>query len=104
MVRVCVDLFEYCEHRYLVAFGAFFNFSEVEQLTDTTTVAMVEVVSAIFARHGLLMEVCTENGPQFSSNKIKTFALRYDFQQVPSSANFPRSNGLAEKGVQIVKG
>lgn len=65
--------------------------------------AVVQVLSVVFARHELPKEVCTDNGPQLSSNEFKKFAFRYDFQHVTSSPHFPRSNRLAEKGVQIVK-
>lgn len=79
------------------------DFPEVEHLTHTTTDAVVNALSAIFARHGLPMEVCSDNGPQFSSSDFKAFALKYDFRHITSSPHFPCSNGLAEKGVQIVK-
>lgn len=44
-----------------------------------------------------------DGGPQFSSKEFKDFAARYDFRHTVSSPVFPRSNGLAEKGVQVVK-
>lgn len=98
-----MDLFQYGGQTYLVAFDAYSNFPEVEHLTHTTTDAVVNALSAIFARHGLPIEVCSDNGPQFSSSDFKAFALKYDFRHVTSSPHFPSSNGLAEKGVQIVK-
>lgn len=47
--------------------------------------------------------MCSDNGPQFSSKEFKMFSALYDFQHTTSSPRFPRSNGLAEKGVQIAK-
>lgn len=101
--RVGVDLFQYGRQTYLVAFDAYSNFPEVEHLTHTTTDAVVNALSAIFARHGLPIEVCSDNGPEFSSSDFKAFALKHDFRHVTSSPHFPCSNGLAERGVQIVK-
>lgn len=49
------------------------------------------------------MEVCTDGGPQFTAREFTNFAARFDFVHVTSSPHFPRSNGLAEKGVQVVK-
>nr|XP_037270352.1 uncharacterized protein K02A2.6-like [Rhipicephalus microplus] len=63
----------------------------------------IATLSAIFARFGAAVEVCTDNGPQFSSHEFLLFSRRYDFTHVTSSPHYPQSNGLAEKGVQAVK-
>lgn len=101
--RVGVDLFMHGGDSYICVFDAFSNFPEVEKLPDTTTGTVISKLSAIFARYGIPIEVCTDNGPQFSSYEFTMFADRYDFKHVTSSPRFPQSNGLAEKGVQIVK-
>ncbi|XP_064458886.1 uncharacterized protein LOC135369159 [Ornithodoros turicata] len=49
------------------------------------------------------MEVYSDNGPQFLSKEFRDFGTLFDFVHVTSSPRFPRSNGLSEKGVQIVK-
>lgn len=49
------------------------------------------------------MTVVSDNGPQFSSLDYRDFAETYGFEHVTSSPLYPQSNGLAEKGVQIVK-
>lgn len=72
------------------------------KLSDTSA-KEVDEISVIFSRYSTLVQVCTDNGPQFGSQEFREFAQRYDFQHITSSPEFPRSNGLAEKGVQIVK-
>lgn len=57
----------------------------------------------IFARHGIPLEVCTDGGPQLSSQAFHAFAEQFEFAHVVSSPGFPRSNGLAEKGMNLVK-
>lgn len=101
--RIGVDIFMYAGSSYLCVFDAFSNFPEVEKLPDTTTGTVINKLSSIFSRYGIPLEVCTDNGPQFASHEFSLFASRYDFTHVTSSPRFPRSNGLAEKGVQIVK-
>lgn len=101
--RVGVDLFEYGGRSYLSVYDALSNFPEVEELRDTSATTVIDKLGAIFARYGVPYEVCTDNGPQFRSRDFCRFASRYDFRHVTSSPEFPRSNGLAEKGVQVAK-
>nr|XP_037276667.1 uncharacterized protein K02A2.6-like [Rhipicephalus microplus] len=64
---------------------------------------IIKALSAMFARCGVPMEVCTDNGPQFVSHECAAFVTKYDISHVTSSPPYPQSNGLAEKGVQVVK-
>ena len=57
----------------------------------------------MFARHGMLVTLMSDNGPQFSSKEFKDFATTYCFQHITSSPHFPQSNGLAERTVRTVK-
>lgn len=84
-------------------YDAFSNFPEVEKLYRTTCRTDVEKLSSIFARYGISLEVCSNNGPQFASHEFAVFASRYEFQHIILSPGFPQSNGLAEKDVQVVK-
>ena len=45
----------------------------------------------------------SDNGPQYSSSSFKKFAKDWKFQDITTSPEYPRSNGLAEKTVQTVK-
>lgn len=98
------DLFQYGGKTYLSVYDAYSNYLEVEELpNDATSGTMVQHMSSIFARHGLPLEVCTNNGPQFAASEFRKFARDYDFAHTTLSPQFPKSNGLAEKGVQIAK-
>lgn len=101
--RVGADLFEYGGRAYLSVSDALSNFTEVELLKDTSSTTIIEAASAIFARYGVPVEVCTDNVPQFTSHDFAAFSRVYDFKRVPSSPGYSQSNGLAEKGVQVVK-
>ncbi|XP_037501465.2 uncharacterized protein K02A2.6-like [Rhipicephalus sanguineus] len=101
--RVGIDLFQFAGDSYVVVYDDQSNFPDVERLVGTTAAETISKISAIFSRYGIPAQVCTDNGPQFASSDFAAFAKRYDFEHITSSPNFPRSNGLAEKGVQIVK-
>lgn len=79
------------------------NYPEFVLLSNTTTEHVIAQTIAIFAHHGNPVTVISDNGPQFTSQSFKDCARNYGFKHITSSPLYPQSNGLAEKGVQIVK-
>ncbi|UYV75118.1 K02A2.6-like [Cordylochernes scorpioides] len=57
---------------------------------------------SIFAHHGILEEVRSDNGPQFGL-EFKKFAKEYGFHHLTSSPRFPQSNGFIESMVKNIK-
>ena len=64
---------------------------------------IISHTKSTFARHGIPEVVYSDNGPQFSSDAHKQFALEYQFTHTTSSPYFPQSNGEAEWAVGIIK-
>lgn len=62
---------------------------------------IISKLKNIFAIFGILNQI-SDNVP-FNSYKFKNFAKEYDFDNVFMTPRHFQSNGLAEKGVQIVK-
>lgn len=60
-------------------------------------------MKATFARHGVPCEVVSDNGPQFSSGEFASFAKEWGFLHITWSPHYPKSNGLAESHVKVVK-
>lgn len=60
-------------------------------------------MKATFARHGVPREGVSDSGPQFSSGEFASFAREWGFHHITSSPHSPRSNGLAESAVKVVK-
>ena len=45
----------------------------------------------------------SSDGPQYVSQEMTTFSMEYGFKQITSSPHYLKSNGLAERTVQIIK-
>ncbi|KAJ8356775.1 hypothetical protein SKAU_G00195690 [Synaphobranchus kaupii] len=65
---------------------------------------VIHHLKPIFARHGILETLVTDNRPQFSGMAFAAFAESYGFRHVTSSPKYPQSNGEAEHAVKTVKG
>ena len=65
---------------------------------------MITVLKKLFAEHGILEEIRSDNGPQFASHLFAEFTKEWNIKQSTSSPRNPRSIGQAESAVKIVKG
>ncbi len=101
--KVGMDLFHLKGKDYLLVKDYHSNYPEFTCLNDTTAERVVTLTKAIFAGHGIPVTVICDNGPKFSSQCFKDFVEKYGLEHVTSSPHYPQSNGLVEKGVQIVK-
>ena len=97
------DLFEWKGSLYLLVVDYLSRFPKISLLPDTSSSTVIERIKAIFARHGIPKVLRLDNGLQYSSNAFSSFADHYGFQHVPSSPNYPQSNGAAERMVKSVK-
>ena len=97
------DLFELKGETYLLVVDYFSRYPEIARLSSTTSLAVINVLKSIFARHGIPECVRSDNGPQYSSHEFSRFAESYGFQHLTSSPRYPASNGQAERTVQTVK-
>ena len=101
--KVASDLFHLNGHTYLIVVDYFSRFPEVIQLTSTTSAAVIKALKSIFSRHGAPSVFMSNNGPQFTSNDMKSFASSYGFELLTSSPRYPQSNGLVERTIKTVK-
>ncbi|UYV80019.1 K02A2.6-like [Cordylochernes scorpioides] len=77
-------------------------YPEIARLEDMTSASVIVHCKSIFARHGIPLEVRSDNGPQFRS-LFKEFAQDYGFTHVTSSPRYPKSNSFIVSFVKIVK-
>lgn len=101
--KVGADLFDCGGKSYIVVTDYFSNYPEVGALQSTTSKAVISYLKTVFARHGVPCELFSDNAAQFSSSEFAAFAKEWGFSHSTSSPTYPRSNGLAESSVKIVK-
>ncbi|KAL6473791.1 hypothetical protein MHYP_G00173520 [Metynnis hypsauchen] len=99
--KVGADLLDFQGRSHIVVTDYYSNYPEVATLQTPSSKAVIAFMKSVFARPGVPCIVFTDNGPQFSSSEFQQFSK--DFQHNTSSPNYPRSNGLAESSVKIVK-
>ena len=72
-------------------------------MSSTTTEHTVGELRLIFAQHGLLEEVVSDNGPQFTSDKFAEFMSKNGIKHTLVPPYHPQSNGAAKRLVRVVK-
>ena len=97
------DLCELKGRQYLVLVDYFSRYPEVIELASLSSPAIILHLQSVFARWGIPETLRSDNGPQFSSQDFRQFAITFGFSHTTSSPHFPRSNGAAERCVQTVK-
>ena len=88
---------------FLITVDYYSNFAKLDVLPKTTAGAVIRVLKAQFARHGIPNLLITDNGPQFVSAKFQEFACQWEFQHRTTSPAYPQSNGKSENAVKTVK-
>jgi len=101
--EVTVDLFTFDSDNHLGAVDSFSDFFVLEQLQDTTTTSVVEMLKRSFATYVFPVTVRTDNGPQLVSEEFQEFAREWKFNHITSSPYYAQSNGKAESAVKIAK-
>ena len=101
---IASDLFTIKDTNYLLVVDYYSRYVEVVTLRNTTSsLAVINALKSIFARHGIPNELRSDNGPQYHSDEFAQFAKDWGFYHTTSSPRFPQSNGEAERAVRTVK-
>ena len=55
------------------------NYFEVDHLYKKTASKVIKTIKGHIARHGLVDELVSDNGPPFNSKEFSDFVLSYEF-------------------------
>ena len=101
--KVGTDLFTVSGKTFIIIVVDYYSdFVEIDELSDTMSDTVIQVLKKQFSRHGIPDTVVSDNGSQFTSQEFHEFSLEWEFN-VTSSPHYPKSNGKAESSVKVVK-
>ena len=101
--RIHIDFCQKGHDQFLVVIVSHSKWLEVRHMSSTTTERTVGEVRLLFAQHGLLEEVVSGNGPQFTFNEFAEFMSKNGIKHTLVPPYHPQSNGAAERSVRVVK-
>lgn len=100
--KIAMDILEFKGYLFLSVIDYFSNWIELKKLKNKTAEECIKALNSIFSFHGFPCIIIADNNP-FSSILFKQFLNNHNITLTTSSPNYPRSNGLAEKSVNICK-
>src|SRR5436190_8769021 len=100
--KVGLDIAENAGNSYLILVDYFSRWLEIVKLNGKTRSEIILKLKDIFSHNGIPAIIIADNMP-FNSYEFKCFAREWNFEIDTSSPHYPRSNGLAEKGVHLAK-
>ena len=86
-------------HMYLLVVNAHSKWIEVVMMTSTTTEKTITELRKLFASFGLLEQVVSDNGSQFTSSEFDMFMKFNGIKHILTAPYHPKSNGEAERAV-----
>jgi Integrase core domain. len=101
--KVAVDLFDFERSKYLIIVDYYSKFFETVLLSSSTSQVIIKHFKSIFSRQGVPAQLISDGGPPFSSKELQSFYTEWNIEHKCSSPYYPRSNGLVEQTVKLVK-
>ena len=87
---------------FLIIVDTHSKWIEAFPMTSTTATKMIQILRT-FARYGIPDSIVSDNGSQFISSEFQQFCKMNGIRHILVAAYHPKSNGLAERAVKIVK-
>ena len=68
-----------------------------------TSSAVIDFLTSLFDRYGLIEEIVTDNGVQFTSAEFQTFLKQHGIRNCRTSLYAPQANGAVERFNRVIK-
>lgn len=88
---------------FLLIIDAHSKWVEIFPMNSTTTTNTIEKLRILFSQLGLPKVIVSDNGPQFVSEEFHLFLTQNGIKHITSAPYHPRTNGQAERLVQVFK-
>lgn len=88
---------------FLIIVDAYSKWIDVYEQSSLTSEATVRNLQKCFANYGIPKTIHTDNGGAFTSSYFDDFMTSQAIKHTTSAAYSPKTNGLAERCVQILK-
>ena len=93
----------FLNHMFLIIVDAHSKWPEVIPMKVASSTTTINALRDLFARYGLVHQIVTDNGSQFTSEQFQTYMKANNIRHITSAVGHPSTNGLAERLVQSFK-
>ena len=90
-------------HIFLILVDNYSKWVDNAPVSSTSSVVTIAKLRTWFATHGLPCTLVSDNRAGFVSEEFEGFLKKNGIQHITSPAYHPASNGLAERGVRIIR-
>lgn len=87
----------------IVAVDMYSKWPEVAACGSPTSASVIEFLTSIFDRFGLVEEIVTDNGVQFVSKEFEDFLAAHSIKHSKSALYSPQANAAVERFNRVVK-
>nr|XP_047132486.1 uncharacterized protein K02A2.6-like [Hydra vulgaris] len=101
--KVGTYLFQWANKNYLIIVDYYSMWPEVFPLSNTNSINVILACKESFSRNGVPEELASDNGTQYTSKLFYQCSQQRKFRHTVSISHYPRSNGLAEATIKLVK-
>lgn len=88
---------------FLVVIDAYSKWPEVFPVQSATSTGTIEELRTVFAQTRLPQQLVSDNGSQFTSEKIQLFTKRNEIKHISTMPFYAATNVLTERYVQTFK-
>ena len=101
--KVATIIFHFKNDLYLLMVDYTSRFPVVHKVTSTMAQQVASQMKLIFSEYGWPKTIVSDNSPCYSAEIFTKLMTDCSVNHITSSSHYPRSKGLAEKYVQVVK-